>query len=116
MFADPQVITVNSVAKSMPRIDSDGTTAIYQTADEAFKMTISHQRSAKRIRTVVRVDQRVVAADPLTSVNAYQTLTDYHVIDRPLTGFTSTQVAQQVAALNAWLDSTAIGKLYGQES
>lgn len=116
MFTDPQSITVNAVAKSMPRIDSDGTSAIYQTADESFKMTISHQKSAKRIRSVVRVDQRVIAADPLTAVNAYQTLSTYLVIDRPVTGFSVTQLDYQLAALEGWLDSTSIGKLYGQES
>jgi hypothetical protein len=38
------------------------------------------------------------------------------VIERPLTGFSSTQVNDLVAGLKTWLDSTNVGKLYGEES
>jgi hypothetical protein len=115
-FADPQSITVNAVAKSMPRISTNGTSAVYQMPDESFKLTISHQKSAGRLRSVVRVDQRVVAADPLTSVNDWQTLGLYVVLDRPMTGFTQTQVDQLWTGFKAFLDSSAMGKVYGTES
>jgi predicted Zn-dependent peptidase len=54
--------------------------------------------------------------DPLTSVNDYDTLSFYVVIDRPLYGFSSTEVEQIIAGLKTWLDNTAIDKLYGLES
>jgi len=116
MFADPQVVTVNAVAKSMARILILGTSATYQMSDETFKLTISHQKSNKRIRSMVRIDQRAVVADPLTAENDYETLSFYFVIDRPEVGFSQTQVEQLVAGLKTWLDNAAIGKLYGQES
>jgi hypothetical protein len=117
MFSDPQTVTVNSVAKVMPRVSQQGTSSTYQLNDETFKLTVSHAKAGKdRIRSVVRIDQRAVVPDPLTSVNDYETLSFYVVIDRPSAGFTSTQVAQLVAGLEAWLDSTAVGKLFGQES
>lgn len=115
-FADPQSVTVNSVAKSMPRISTSGTSAVYQNADESFKMTISHTKSKDRIRSMSRIDQRVVAADPLSSINDWETLGVYLVIDRPLVGFSSTQVEQLITGFKTWLDSTAMGRLYGQES
>jgi hypothetical protein len=63
-----------------------------------------------------RIDQRKVVADPLTSVNDYETLSFYFVIDRPIYGFSSTEVEQLIAGLKTWLDNTAIDKLYGLES
>jgi hypothetical protein len=116
MFADPQTVTVNAVAKVMARVLISGTSATYQTADENWKLTISHLRSKGRIRTMVRLDQRAIVPDPLTAVNDFETLTDYHVIDRPEVGSTLAQIQQQCAGLNAWFDATAIGKLVGGES
>lgn len=116
MFADPQVVTVNAVAQSMPRVSTDGLKAIYRKSDQTYQLTISHQSSAKRIRSMARVDQRAVVADPLTAENDYQILTFYVVVDRPEVGFSSTQTDQLVQGLKSWLDSTAVGKLFGMES
>jgi hypothetical protein len=117
MFADPQSVTVNAVAKSMPRVESDGKKSVYLSADGTFKMTISHQNVAGgRIRSMVRVDQRAIVADPLTAVNDYELLSFYFVIDRPDVGFSATEVNYLVAGLEGWLDSTAVGKLFGNES
>lgn len=116
MFADPQSVTINSVAQSMPRVSTSGTTTIYQKSDESYKMTLSHQKANKRIRSMARIDRRDVVADPLTSENDYETLSVYTVIDRPEVGFSSTVVDQVVQGFKTWMDSTAVGKLYGQES
>lgn len=116
MFSDPQVVTVNAVAKSMARILLEGTSATYQTSDELFKLKISHQTSGTRTRSMVRLDQRKVVTNPLDSTNDYDTLSFYFVIERPSYGFSQTEVEQLVAGLKTWLDNTAIGKLYGKES
>lgn len=121
-LADPQSITVNAVAKSMPKIEYGPKSANYSMADGTFSLRISHQVSKKkgstqnRVRSLAAFTQRAVVADPLTSVNDYETLTAQFVIDRPEVGFTSTQVDQLVTGFKAWLDSTMLGKLYGQES
>lgn len=114
-FTDPQEITVNTVAKSMPLVQADGTQSLYSMPDETFKMRISHQDSKGRTRRMVRVDQRVVAADPLTSVNEYKTLGVYLVIDEPEYGFTDTQIDYVVQALSAWLSSGNVAKMCGGE-
>lgn len=116
MFADPQVVTVNAVAKSMPRISSKDLSATYQMDDQSFKLTISHTISNKRNRSMVRIDQRAIVPDPLTSINDYETLSFYFVIDRPEVGFSAAQVDQLVQGLKTWLDTTADGKLYGLQS
>lgn len=116
MFADPQVITVNAVAQSMPRISSVGQKATYQKNDLSFTLTLSHTPAKDRIRSMARIDQRAIVPDPLTAVNDYETLSVYIVADRPLAGFTSTQLEQLIVGFKTWLDTTAIGKLFGQES
>jgi hypothetical protein len=116
MLSDPQTVTVNSVAKVMPKVSTNGTSTLYKLADETYRLDVSHQKSKGRIRSLAKVTQRAVVADPLTAVNDYEELSIHVVIDRPEVGFTSAQVDQLRAGLAAWLDSTMTGKLYGQES
>lgn len=115
-FSDPQSITVNGNAKSLPRIGSDGSQGTkYQTADGEFTMRISHQKTKSRWRRMARVDQQVIAADPLTAENAYQTAGVYLVIDEPEFGFTDTTLDYIAAALIAWLTAPNRAKLLGGE-
>jgi hypothetical protein len=116
MFADPQTVTVNAVAKVMARYLVEGTKALYQTSDESFKLTISHTKSADRTRSMVRIDQRAIVTNPLDQTNDYDTLSFYCVIDRPVYGFTTAQIEQLIAGLKTWLDNTAIDKMIGSES
>lgn len=116
MFTDPQSVTINAVPYSMPRVSSQGTSAIYQTADESLKMTISHQEAKDRTRRMVRLDKRVIAADPLTSENDYRTCGVYLVIDEPEYGFSDTDIDNIVQGFKTWLSSGNVTKVLGQES
>lgn len=116
MFADPQTVTVNAVAKVMPRVESVGKKSIYQTADGLFTLTISHITSGDRIRSMVRVDQKAIVTNPLDSTNDYDTLSFYSVIDRPIYGFTTAQVEQLATGFQAWLNTAAVDKVIGAES
>lgn len=118
---DPQIITVNSVAKSMPKIPGGaGTSTLYQINDMTFGLLVKHtsfkQDKKSRIKSLAQFTQRAVVADPLTAVNDYETVTISFQIDRPEVGFTATQVDQMVAGLKTWLDTTMVTKLYGRES
>jgi predicted Zn-dependent peptidase len=114
-LTDPQTITVNSVEQTLNRIKSDGYRSEYADTDEEFKMTISHQESKSRTRRMVRVDQRVVAADPLTSVNEYKSLGVYVVIDEPEYGFSDTEIDYVVQALTDWLTTANVTKVLGNQ-
>jgi hypothetical protein len=116
MLSDPQTITVATVARVMPRTESDGTSSIYTSADGNWTLTIAHKVSKGRVRSLARLDQRAVVADPLTAQNDYQVLSEYYVIERPEYGFSSTNVSDHATGFKAWLDTTMIGKLYGRES
>lgn len=116
MFSDPQSVTVNAVAQSMPRIITGDRKSTYQKNDQSYTLNLSHTLAKDRIRSMARIDQRAIVPDPLTAVNDYETLSVYLVIDRPAVGFSSTQVDQLITGFKTWLDSTAVGKLYGMES
>jgi hypothetical protein len=115
-LTDPQTITVAGSGKVMTKVSSPTpTSTVYSTADEAWKLTISHQVQGEKIRSVARFDQKAIVADPLSAVNDFETLSTYIVLERPLFGFTSTNAVDQVAGLVAWLNATMVGKLYGRE-
>lgn len=119
-LADPQSITVNAVAKSMPRILNEGTHSLYQMSDQTFSLDVRHRtvRRDKKSRTVslVAFTQKKVVADPLTAVNDYEFLSWSVQLDRPDAGFTSTECDQQWAGFKTWFDTTMVGKIFGRES
>lgn len=114
-FADPQTITVNSVAQTLNRVKDDGLASVYQTDDGLYKFVISHQETKTRFRRMVRVDQKVIAADPLTALNSYQSLGIYLVIDQPTYGFSTTQIDHVVQALKTWLSTANVTKLVASQ-
>lgn len=116
MFTDPQVITVNAVPFSMPRIASVGQKSTYQSNDIVLALNISHVLAKDRVRSMARVDWKLIVPDPLSQINDYETMSYYSVLDRPLAGFSSAQASQLITGYKTWMDATVIGKLYGQES
>lgn len=114
-LADPQTLTVDSTPYTLNRIKSDGYRSEYASADEEFKLTVSHQESKDRTRRMIRVDQRVVATDPLSSINEYKTLGVYIVIDEPEYGFDDTDIDNVVQGLKALADSTFVGKVLSNQ-
>jgi len=122
-LADPLPITVNVTTTNLPKVSTQGLSSVYQNADETLKETISHQiqqpkgSSGRRVRSLIRVDQRTVVADPVSGVNSdFDTLSVQLVIERPEYGFTVTQVDYLVQALKAQLTTAIVTKLYGKES
>lgn len=114
-FADPQSITVNAVAQSMPRVKTEASRSEYQLADGSLKLTISHQDLKSRFRRMARIDQRVVATDPLSSENEYKNTGVYLVIDQPEYGFTVAEIDYIVQALSDWLTTANVTKMLGNE-
>lgn len=117
MFADPQSVTINTVPVSLPRVLIGNGEATYRAADDTVQMRISHQDSKGRKRHMVRVDQTIVAADPLTAENTSQKAGVYLVVDEPTLGFTDAQLGYLVTALKDWIIAgTNTAKLLGSES
>lgn len=117
MFADPVTVTVNAVARVMARVSTNGTSSVYESQDGNWKLTVSHQVQNKRVRTLTRLDQRKIVADPLTAVNDFEIFTTFTVAERPEVGFSQAEVEQQIVGYHNWLSLNATQvKLYGKES
>lgn len=68
-----------------------------------MKMTVSHA-SAKRRRSLLRVDFQKTAADPLiSSTNIIYSMSVALTVDRPLVGFTIAESKYIVDAVAAYL-------------
>lgn len=106
-FSDPQSITVNSVAKSLPRTSFAANSGAFTSADGTLKLSVSHQ-NGKRSRHVIRIDSNKVAADPLVpNTNVRSSMSAYVVIDVPTTGYTVDEAKQIVDALTGFLTATS---------
>jgi len=115
-FADPQSVTVNAVAQSMPNIERSGKASTYRKAGGDYSFRISHVE-AKRNRRTVRLDFQKVAADPFDpGLNQKFTGSAYLVIDAPITGFTDAELRDNVLGLTGWLTSANVLKVLGGES
>lgn len=115
MFTDPQSVTIDAVPYSMPKVSSKETSSVYSTSDETLKMTISHQEAKDRTRRMVRLDKRIVAADPLTAENEYKSVGVYIVLDVPEFGFSIDAVDDIVQGFKTWLSTANVTKVLGAE-
>jgi hypothetical protein len=74
MLSDPIVATILGSSRSLARISDDGLTSVYQNSDRSLILTVSHQARTQKggpdiTGRMVRLDYKVVAADPLTAAN-----------------------------------------------
>lgn len=119
MFTDPQSVTINAVANSLPRVSVGDHTASYTKDDETATMTISHSTSTKgRVRRVVRLDVNKIAADPFvpsTSRKVNQSV--YLVLDEPRDGaYSNAELLANAKGLVGWLTDANLTKLIAGES
>lgn len=92
MLADPQSVTIDGVASSLPRTGSSTDAGVFTSADGNLTLTISHVRG-KRNRRTIRLDHRKVAADPLnTAQNLQYSMSLYMVLNVPSVGYSPDEV------------------------
>jgi hypothetical protein len=118
-FSDPQSVTVNAVAQSLPRVSTGLNESSYRKEDGSYRMTIRHSYG-KRVRTNIRLDNVKLAADPFTpSINKEINVNVGFTIDRPVAGFTNAEIKYVADALVAYLTASSganVTKLLGGES
>lgn len=115
-FADPQSVTINAVAVSLPRTSVGANTSTYTANDGTVKQSISHAYG-KRTRRTFRIEHSKVAPDPLISnVNIKHSMSAYLVVDVPITGYSVTEAQQVVDGLKAALTTAKITALLGGEN
>lgn len=118
-FADPQTITINAVATSLPRTSSGTNSGAFTSNDGTIRKSVSHAYG-KRVRRTMRVDLSKVAADPLiTNQNVKLSTSVYIVVDHPVSGFTVTELKQLIDGFIASLSASSgaqITSLLGGEN
>lgn len=115
MLADPQSVTINAVATSLPKTDNGVTANTYTSSDGNTAMTVKQNTTASRFRREVRLSQQKIAADPISAVNKQIGASVYLVIDEPRTGFSDVELGYLIDALKAWLTSANYNRVLGGE-
>lgn len=118
-FSDPQSVTINAVAATLPRVSTGGATSTYRKDDGLVTLTVAHS-GTKRFRRTIRIDHSKVAADPfVTGVNNKYGMSAYIVVDVPPVGYTLVEQKQIVDALTAYLTASSgarVTQLLGAEN
>lgn len=115
MLIDPQSVTINAVATSLPRVQNGQTQNVYTSADGNTTMTTRQNVTSSRFRREVRLSQRKVAADPISAINKEIGVSVYLVVDEPKAGFTDTEIGYLIDALKTWASSANYNKVLGGE-
>lgn len=116
MFADPQSLTIATVATSFPAVARNTDKSVYQTADGTNVFTIA-RTYGKRSRFSIRLDNSKYATDPLVPANLIPVSTSvYIVIDTPAVGYTQTERQNLAKALRDWATDANILKVLGGET
>jgi hypothetical protein len=111
MLADPQSVTINAVAQTLPAVSRGVNTSSYRKDDGTVTLSVSHQYG-KRVRRTVRLDFSKIVADPLVPTqNQKVSMSTYLVIDQPITGLTNAEIKQVVDGLTAYLTATSGAKV-----
>jgi hypothetical protein len=109
--ADPQSVTINSVANSLPRVSSGINSGGFQTADGLVRLDVSHSYG-KRTRRTIGLTQSKISADALVpSQNVRSTMRAYLVVDVPVNGFTVAEEKYLVDALSGYLAASTGAKV-----
>lgn len=108
-FADPQSVTINAVANSLPRTSTGpGANSTYTKDDGLVELTISHSKNAKGTSRLIRLDHSKIAADPLqASVNVRLGMSVHMVVKTPPYGYTVAEAKQIVDALTSYLTASS---------
>jgi len=119
MLSDPQSITISGTAVSLPRISAGEMKGRFRTPDGTLELSVQHS-SAKRERSVIRLDRNKIGVDPLNSTQQKNySYSAYLVVDAPLNGvgFTDAEQEADIKGLIALLNTSGyLTKFLGKES
>lgn len=121
-YTDPQSVTINGVATSLPNVDRSIGEGRYKSSDTLVGMSVRHRQLAKsRVLHQVQLTQQILAASPLEpAVNMLNGLSVTISVNVPAPGYISTTTQKYlVDALLAWCTASSgakITQLLGGES
>jgi hypothetical protein len=119
MFSDPQSVTINAIANTLPRVAVGDRLATYTKDDETLSLSVAHTSTKSgRTRRQVRLDITKIAADPFVANQSRKvSCSAYLVIDEPSDAvFTNTELLNNVKGLIGWLTDANVTKVIAGES
>lgn len=119
MFSDPQSVTINAVAQSLPRTGVGDHTASYTKDDETITLNVSHTATSRgRVRRLVRLDVNKIASDPFVANTSRKVSSSYYVvIDEPSDGaFSNAELLANAKGLVGWMSDANLTKVIAGES
>lgn len=118
-LADPQSVTINAIAQTLPRVSSGDGRGAFRKDDATVELLATHN-NGKRLRHTVRLNHSKVAVDPLVpTVNAPYSMSVIMTIDVPIVGYSLTEQKQIVDGFTAWTTASSganLTKILGGES
>lgn len=116
-FADPQSVTIDGAAVSLPRTGFGTSSGKFTSADGADSLEIQHQTGGPRFRHLVRLSDTRIVSDPLVpDQNRAVSMSAHIVIDMPRNGYTAAEIADLAAALTGWATEANLLKVVSGES
>lgn len=115
-LADPQSVTINSGAVSLPRTGLTLVEGRFGDSSGQVNLTVRHD-VARRARHTVKLQKSEIVSDPLVpSTNTNVSYSAHVVFDLPLNGVSAADAADLAEALVAWLTTSNIEKVIAGES
>jgi len=116
-FADPQSVTINGAATSLPRVGTTQPVRIgkFSNADASVTLEVRQDQTAQRFRREARLTQKKVAVDPIAATNKEVSTSVFIAVDEPKWGFSDTEIKYLISALTAWFVSGKQDQLLGGE-
>jgi hypothetical protein len=107
-LSDPQSITIDGTAISLPRVYTGTKQGSFVSADGKTRLIVDPTSTKTRNRKAIRLYQDKVTADPLVSTTNVRVGDMISlIIDRPLEGYSDAEIEKQVVGLlNALTAST----------
>lgn len=117
-FSDPQTVTINSVAQTLPRTSNGVNSGVFTKDDQTVRLQVSHTYGRRNRRTF-RLEHSKIAPDPFTGVNQTYGMTALVTVDIPLAGYSIAEQKQVVDGLIAYLSASSgarVTQLLGGEN
>jgi len=111
-YSDPQTVTIDGVAIATSRVYTGTPVGSFVSADAKTKLSFDPRGTAKRRRSVVRLNQEKVTADPLVSTTNVRVgdMISF-TVDRPFEGYSDAEVLKQATGLITWLTASSNANL-----
>ncbi len=110
-YSDPQTITVNAIARTLPRFLSGTTTGTFISADTISQLTIDPSGTRTRRSNKASFRENVSVVDASTGLTRTESHSITFISNRPLLGVSDTVAEQLAAGLITWLTASSNANL-----